>query len=66
MIEKIEEKINAHIKSILKKDAIDFVDYQILSSHLAKLKSDEQQKKWDEENDERNEKFRLLMNAFAK
>ena len=37
MIEKIEQKINEYINSILAKDEIDQGDYQVLSNEYARL-----------------------------
>lgn len=45
MIEKIEEKITAQVNSILKKDFIDFYDYQILIGEINRLKQKESQTK---------------------
>lgn len=45
MIEKIEEKITAQVNSILKKDFIDFYDYQILIGEMNRLKEKENQAK---------------------
>lgn len=45
MIEKIEEKITAQVNSILKKDFIDFYDYQILIGEMNRLKEKENQTK---------------------
>lgn len=44
MKEKIQDKIHAHIESILKKDAIDFGDYQVLCNELTRLEAEEKSK----------------------
>lgn len=62
MKEMIEKKLDAHIKSILKKDAIDFADYQILTAYLAKLDAEEKAKKWEEE---KNAHAEEMMNVFS-
>lgn len=55
MKEKIQGKINAHIASILKKDAIDFCDYQILCNELARLKAIEKAEKMKSKSGEFND-----------
>lgn len=55
MKEKIEAKIEAHVKSILKKDAIDFSDYQILIGELGRIATKEQAEKWETEKESRME-----------
>lgn len=57
MKEKIQDKIRSHVASILKKDAIDFCDYQILCAELSKLNAQEAAKKFESESEERNEKM---------
>ena len=52
-VEKMEAKIEAHVKSILKKDAIDYADYQILVGEISRQKSKEQAEKWESEKDQR-------------
>lgn len=60
MIQKIEAKMEAHVKSILKKDAIDFGDYQILSDYLVRLTKKKEAEEWEAQSEERNEKFKVL------
>lgn len=55
MKEKIQSKINAHIASILKKDAIDFCDYQILCNELARLETKEKAEKMKGKSEELND-----------
>lgn len=55
MKEKIEAKIEAHVRSILKKDAIDFSDYQILIGELGRIVQKEQSEKWEAEKESRME-----------
>ena len=55
MKEKIEAKIEAHVRSILKKDAIDFSDYQILIGELGRITQKEQSEKWEAEKESRME-----------
>ena len=65
MKEKIEDKIESHIKSILKKDAIDFNDYQILISELTRINAKEQAEKWEADKDDRNTKFKNALEALT-
>jgi hypothetical protein len=60
MIQKIEVKMENHVKSILKKDAIDFADYQILADYLARLNRKKEAAEWEAESEERNERFKAL------
>ena len=62
MKEKIEEKIVAHVKSILKKDAIDFADYQILIGELNRLAAKEQAEKWEADKESRMENIVKMLN----
>ena len=61
MKEKIEAKIEAHVKSILKKDAIDYSDYQILISELNRLALKEQAEKWEADKTNRMETMTKLL-----
>lgn len=66
MIEKIEAKITAQVNSILKKDFIDFYDYQILIGEINRLKEKEKTEKWEEEKEQRNEAMKAaLSNMFS-
>jgi len=67
MKEKIEKKIEDHIKSILKKDYLSPEDYQTLTAELGRIKADEAAKKWEDEADERNAKMaQLFCSSFSK
>ena len=66
MIEKIEAKIEAHVKSILKKDAIDYCDYQVLVGEISRLKSKEQAAKWEASQEERNAAMTQMMQTICK
>lgn len=55
MIEKMESKIENHVKSILKKDSIDFYDYQILVGEINRQSEKQKAAKWDAEKEQRNE-----------
>ena len=61
MKEKIEKKLEEHINKILKKNDLDFTDYQILSSELCKLELAEKNKKLEEEQSKRTA---MLRNSF--
>jgi hypothetical protein len=60
MIQKIESKMETHVKSILKKDAIDFGDYQILADYLARVTKKKEAEEWEAQSEERNERFKVL------
>lgn len=65
MIDKIEEKIAAHVQAILEKDAISFCEYQILVNELHRLNEKEKAEKWNAESKQRNEKlFAALKDAM--
>lgn len=66
MKDKIEAKIEAHVKSILKKDAIDFSDYQILVGELGRIAAKESAQKWEDEKEERNEQLAAMMKTVMK
>lgn len=55
MMEKIEEKITAHVESILAKDAISFCEYQILVNELRRLEEKKKAEKWNAESKQRSE-----------
>ena len=61
MKEKIEAKIEAHVKSILKKDAIDFADYQILVGELSRIATKEQTEKWEADKESRMESMLKML-----
>lgn len=62
IIKEMEEKIEAQIKSILKKDFIDNNDYQILVGEINRLKTKEKEEKYEEEKKKRDEAMKLAMN----
>ena len=62
IIEEMETKIEAQIKSILKKDFIDNNDYQILVGEINRLKAKEKEEKYEEEKKKRDEAMKLAMN----
>lgn len=65
MIDKIEEKIAAHVQTILEKDTISFCEYQILVNELHRLDEKEKAEKWNAESKQRNEKlFAALKDAM--
>lgn len=65
MIDKIEEKIAAHVQTILEKDTISFCEYQILVNELHRLDEKEKAEKWNAESKQRNEKlFAALQDAI--
>ncbi len=65
MIDKIEEKIAAHVQTILAKDTISFCEYQILVNELHRLNEKEKAEKWNAESKQRNEKlFAALKDAM--
>ena len=66
MKDKIEAKIEAHVKSILKKDAIDFSDYQILVGELGRISAKEQAEKWEADKETRNETMKTALMALSK
>ena len=61
MIEKMEAKIDAHIKSILRKSAIIFTDYQTLVGEINRQNQKIKDAKWESEQEKRNE---AMMAAF--
>ena len=66
MKEKIETKLETHIKCILEKPIIDYSDFQALMAYLSKLKTDEQEKKWEEEKNARAEEMIKTITALVK
>lgn len=57
MKDKINEKINSHVMSILKKDAINYEDYQILRNELAHIEMQEAKEKSETAANESNSQF---------
>ena len=64
MKEKIENKIDLHVKSIMKKDAIDFCDYQILIGELNRIAAKEQAAKWEAEKETRMENLMKMVTSI--
>lgn len=62
IIKEMETKIEAQIKSILKKDFIDNNDYQILVGEINRLKTKEKEEKYAEEKKKRDAAMKLAMN----
>ena len=62
MKEKIEEKINEYLETILNKPEIDKDDYSILTAELQRLKSIEDAKRWA---DEQEARLTALVKSFA-
>jgi hypothetical protein len=60
MIQKIQAKMEAHVKSILKKDFIDFADYQILADYLSRLNLKKDAAEWEAQSEERAEKLKAM------
>ena len=54
MIEKMEAKIDAHIKSILRKSAISFTDYQTLVGEINRQNQKIKEEKWNAESEQRS------------
>lgn len=61
MKEKIEKKIRECIESILRKEHIDFQDYQTLTAELGRIKADEAAAKYEEEKAERDAKMAQML-----
>ena len=66
MKDKIEAKIEAHVRSILKKDAIDYADYQILAAELTRIAQKEQAEKWEAEKEKRSEEMIKTLSSIWK
>lgn len=67
MKEKIEKRLEDHIKSVLKKEHLSYEDYQTLAAELGRIKADEAAKKWEDEAEERNAKMmQLFSSTFSK
>lgn len=64
MKEKIENKIEMHVKSILKKDAIDYCDYQILVGELNRIAAKEQAAKWEADKETRMENLMKMVTSI--
>lgn len=66
MKEKIEAKLETHVRCILKKPVIDYSDFQTLMAYLSKIKADEQEKKWEEEKNARAEEMIKTLTSLVK
>ena len=67
MKEKIEKRLEDHIKSVLKKEHLSYEDYQTLAAELGRIKADEAAKRWEDEAEERNAKMvQLFSSTFSK
>ena len=66
MKDKIEAKIEAHVRSFLKKDAIDYADYQILAAELTRIAQKEQAEKWEAEKEKRSEEMIKTLSSIWK
>lgn len=65
MKDKINEKINSHVMSILKKDAIDYEDYQILRNELARIEMQEAKEKSEAAANESHTHFLTTMGMLG-
>ena len=61
MKEKIEKKIKECIDSILRKEHIDYEEYQTLAAEFGRLEAKEKAEKWEAESEERNKRMAELM-----
>jgi hypothetical protein len=66
MKNKIQAQIDNHVASILKKDAIDFCDYQILCSELLRMEREEATAKFEAEKEERVGKMTQMLSEVFK
>ena len=55
MIEKMENKVNDFINSILDKDAITYCDYQVLIEEIGRQKANIKAEIWEAEQEQRTE-----------
>jgi len=65
MIEKIEQKLDMHVKSILSKPIITNDEFMLIKAYLERLEFVEAQKKSAEERKEHDKKFNALMASLA-
>jgi hypothetical protein len=61
MKEKIEKKIKECIDSILRKEHIDYEEYQTLAAEFGRLEAKEKAEKWEAETEERNKRMAELV-----
>lgn len=59
--EKIEKKIKESVDAILRKEHLDFEDYQMLTAELGRIKSDEAAAKYEAEKEERDAKMQAML-----
>lgn len=65
MIEKIENKIEAFIDSILKKNAIDHTDYQVLSNEVMRLRLIQDKEDLNKQNKDSAERMQKIAEMMA-
>ena len=63
MKEKIEKKIKESINAILRKEYLDFEDYQMLTAELGRIKADEAAAKYEAEKEERDAKMQAMLGS---
>ena len=61
MKEKIEKKIKESSNAILRKEYLDFEDYQMLTAELGRIKADEAAAKYEAEKEERDAKMQAML-----
>lgn len=61
MKEKIEKKIKECIEAILRKEHLDFQDYQTLTAEIGRIKADEAAAKYEAEKEERDAKMQAML-----
>lgn len=61
MKEKIERKIKECIEAILRKEHLDFQDYQTLTAEIGRIKADEAAAKYEAEKEERDAKMQAML-----
>lgn len=66
MIEKIENKIEAYINSILAKDALELTDYQALTWELSRLDTKAREAKMESESKAHQEKMLETLTAMIR
>lgn len=59
--EKIEKKISDCIDAIIRKEHIDYQDYQTLTAELSRIKADEAAAKYEAEKEERDAKMQAML-----
>ena len=61
MKEKIERKIKESIDALLRKEHLDYEDYQMLTAELSRIKADEAAAKYEAEKEEREVKMQAML-----